>query len=70
MEDRSRYLRTQAAITDDSFLRTIFDTLPGVDANMAAERVHRLPLFRLAFPHPTSAEPGKSVLKLVPRERF
>ncbi len=45
MEDRSRYLRTQAAITDHSFLRTIFDTLPGVDANMAAERCGQLIVF-------------------------
>ena len=48
-EEYVQQLQTQAAIKDHSFLRTIFETLPGVDAERAIDRVPKLSSFRLAM---------------------
>jgi hypothetical protein len=48
-EDYIQQQQTQAAIKDHSFLRTIFETLPGVDAERALDRVPKLSSFRLSM---------------------
>jgi hypothetical protein len=48
-DEYAQQQHTQAAIKDHGFLRTIFETLPGVDADRALDRVPKLNLFRLAM---------------------
>ena len=48
-DDYIHQQQTQAAIKDHGFLRTIFEALPGVDAERAIERVPKLNSFRLTM---------------------
>jgi hypothetical protein len=48
-DDYAQQQQTQAAIKDHGFLRAIFETLPGVDADRALDRVPKLNLFRLSM---------------------
>jgi hypothetical protein len=54
--DNGLHQRTREAVTDHSFLRNIFDALPGVDSDLAFQR---LSMFQLGSP--TTPERDKEV---------